>query len=57
MIRIRYTEDIPHIQPEITEHVIHRDWCPCCQTKVELVLPDALPGSTPGNRVVMLWAC
>jgi hypothetical protein len=34
--RTRYTEDIPEdIKPVVTEHVIHRDWCPCCQKHVE----------------------
>ena len=54
--RARYTEYIPHIQPEVTEHVIHRDWCPRCQMKVEPIVPDALPGSTLGNRVLVLSA-
>jgi hypothetical protein len=26
--RTRYTEDIPHLQPEVTQHVTHRHWCP-----------------------------
>jgi len=26
--RTRYTEDIPDVEPEVTEHTIHRDWCP-----------------------------
>jgi transposase len=54
--RTRYTEDIPEIQPEVTEHVIHRDWCPKCRKKVEPPVPDALPGSTLGHRVVVLSA-
>jgi len=54
--RTRYTEDIPHIHPEVTEHVIHRDWCPRCQMKVEPVVPDALPGATLGNHVLVLSA-
>jgi transposase len=55
-IRTRYTEDIPHIQPEVTEHTIHRDWCPQCQKQVEPTVPDALPGSTLGNHVLVLSA-
>jgi hypothetical protein len=31
--RTRYTEDIPDIEPEVTEHTIHRDWCPKCRKK------------------------
>jgi transposase len=54
--RTRYTEDIPDIQPEVTEHVIHRDWCPKCQKKVEPPVADALPGSTLGNHVLALSA-
>lgn len=54
--RTRYTEDIPAIQPVVTEHVIHRDWCPQCRTKVEPTVSDALPGSTLGNRVLGLSA-
>ena len=55
--RTRYTEDIPQdIQPVITEHVIHRDYCPSCKKHVEPVVTDALPGSTLGNRVLVLSA-
>lgn len=54
--RPRYIEDIPEVQPEVTEHTIHRDWCPKCRKKVEPTVPDALPGSTLGNRVLVLSA-
>lgn len=55
--RTRYTEDIPQdIQPVVTEHVIHRDWCPRCRRSVEPRVPDALPGSQIGNRVLALSA-
>jgi transposase len=55
--RTRYTEDIPEdIQPVVTEHTIHRDWCPHCKRSVEPRVPDALPGSSIGNRVVALSA-
>lgn len=55
--RTRYTEDIPlDIHPEVTEHTIHRDWCPCCKKQVEPVVPDALPGSQIGNRTLTLSA-
>jgi transposase len=55
--RTRYIEDIPaDIQPVVTEHTIHRDWCPRCEKSVEPVVPDALPGSTLGNRVLVLAA-
>jgi transposase len=54
--RTRYIEDIPDISPEVTEHTIHRDWCPKCQKKVEPPVAAALPGSTLGNRVLVLSA-
>lgn len=54
--RLRYTEDIPDIQPEATEHTIHRDWCPKCKKKVEPPVVAALPGSQLGNRVLVLSA-
>jgi hypothetical protein len=54
--RSRFPEDIPHIQPEVTEHAIHRDWCPQCQKQVEPTVPDALPGSTLDNHVLVLSA-
>lgn len=54
--RTRYTEDIPHVQPEVTEHVIHRDWCPACRKRVEPAVPEALPGATLGNHVLALSA-
>lgn len=53
--RKRYTEDIPDgIQPVVTEHTIHRDWCPRCKKLVEPRVPDALPGGQIGNRAVVL---
>ena len=40
----------------VTEHTIHRDYCPACKKHVEPVVPDAMPGATPGHRVVALSA-
>ena len=55
--RTRYTEDIPEaIQPVVTEHTIHRDWCARCKKKVEPVVDEALPGAALGNRVLVLSA-
>jgi transposase len=55
--RLRYTEDIPAgITPVVTEHTIHRDWCPRCRKPVEPAVSDALPGSTLGNHVLALSA-
>src|SRR5512147_2227067 len=55
--RTRIIEDIPaDITPVVTEHIIHRYWCPQCRDTVEPVVPDALPGATIGLRVVVLSA-
>lgn len=55
--RTRITEDIPeNIQPVITEHTLHRDWCPQCRKHVEPVVTEALPGATLGHRVLVLSA-
>lgn len=55
--RDRFTEDIPEdLKPQVTRHVIHRDWCRRCRKQVEPKVPDALPGSTLGNRVLVLSA-
>lgn len=42
--------------PVVTEHIIHRDYCPACKKDVEPVVPDALPRATLGHRVVTLSA-
>jgi transposase len=55
--RTRIIEDIPaDLNPQVTEHTIHRDWCPACKKQVEPVVPDALAGCTLGNRAVALTA-
>jgi hypothetical protein len=53
--RTRIIEDIPQeITPVVTEHTIHRDYCPHCKKDVEPVVPDAMPGATLGHSVVAL---
>jgi transposase len=54
--RIRYVEEIPEVQPVVTEHTIHRDWCPNCRKKVEPTVPTALPGARFGNRLLVFTA-
>ena len=55
--RTRCTEDIPeYIEPVVTEHTIHRDWCPKCHKKVEPAIPEALPKARLGHRVLVLTA-
>lgn len=55
--RTRIIEDIPKdIAPVVTEHTVHRDYCPHCKKHVEPVVPDALPRATLGHHVI-LFAC
>jgi transposase len=54
-VRTRVIEDIPRqITPVVTEHTIHRDYCPSCKKHVEPVVPDAMPNATLGHHVVAL---
>jgi transposase len=53
--RTRMTEDIPEpIEPVVTLHIIHRDYCPKCKKDVEPVVADALPKSMFGHHVLCL---
>jgi transposase len=53
--RTRIIEDIPErIAPVVTEHTLHRDFCPNCKKHVEPVVPDAMPNATLGHNVVAL---
>ena len=54
--RTRYVEDIPDVQPEVTEHAIPQQWCPSCNKHVEPVVDEAMPKATFGHRVVVLAA-
>jgi transposase len=53
--RTRIIEDIPKaIEPVVTEHTLHRDYCPACKKHVEPVVPDAMPNATLGHNVIAL---
>jgi transposase len=53
--RKRLVEDIPQdITPLVTEHTVHRDYCPACKKHVEPVVPDAMPGAALGHHVIAL---
>ena len=53
--RTRIIEDIPEeITPVVTEHTIHRDYCPHCKKDVEPVVAEAMPGATLGHHIVAL---
>ena len=53
--RTRVIEDIPEvIEPVVTEHTIHRDYCPQCKKDVEPMVCDALPKATLGHQAIAL---
>lgn len=52
----RYIEDLPPVQPLVTEHTIHRYWCPQCKKIVSPVVTEALPNARIGLRLVVLTA-
>lgn len=52
----RYTEDIPPVETEVTEHTIQGYWCPRCKKIVYAKVGDALPNATIGLRVVVFTA-
>jgi len=55
--RTRRIEDIlEDLRAEVTEHTIHRDYCPACKKHVEPVVPDALPKVSLGHRITALTA-
>ena len=53
---VRYIEEIPPVQPVVTEHTIHRYWCTCCHKIVEPVFTEAMPGDNIGLRVYLFTA-
>ena len=50
---IRYTEDIPPVEPEITEHTVYGYWCSTCKKILYAKLTDTLPNSVLGLRLVV----
>jgi transposase len=55
--RTRTVEDIlKDLRTEVTEHTIHRDYCPACKKHVEPVVPDALPNASIGHQLTSLTA-
>lgn len=53
--RTRIIEDIPQeITPVVTEHTLHRDYCPACKKHVEPVVVDAMPAAALGHQVMAL---
>jgi len=52
----RYIEDLPPVQPTVTEHTIHRYGCLQCKKIVSSTVTDALPNAMIGLRLVVLTA-
>lgn len=52
----RYIEDIPRVDPVVTEHMVHGYWCSCCKKIVQPTVTDALPNARLGLRVVVFTA-
>lgn len=52
--RTRVTEDIPPVRVIVTEHVIHRYFCPHCDKIVEPPVDAALPRMQIGVRALVL---
>ncbi len=52
----RYIEDIPRVDPVVTEHTVHGYWCSCCKKIVQPTVTDALPGARLGLRLVVFTA-
>jgi hypothetical protein len=51
--RTRLVEDLPaDLHAVVTEHTLHRDYCPQCKKHVEPVVVDALPNAAFGHRLV-----
>jgi transposase len=48
--------DIPEIKPLVTEYQLHRLTCPCCHESTCAQLPDGVPASQGGPRLVALVA-
>jgi transposase len=48
--------DLPEIKPLVTEYQRHRLTCPCCSTTTCGELPDGVPHSQAGPRLVALTA-
>jgi transposase len=55
--RTRTIEDIlKDLRTIVTQHTIHRDYCPRCKKHVEPVVPDALPKAKIGHRLIVFTA-
>lgn len=54
--RRQIVEDIPPVQPVVTENIIYSYDCSNCHHRVEAPMPDALPKAALGLRLTLLTA-
>ncbi len=52
----RSIEDLPPVKPTVTQHTIHRYWCPQCKKIVSPAVTEALPNARIGLRLVVFTA-
>ena len=52
----RYTEEIPPVEVEVTEHTVYGYWCSGCKKIVYAKITDALSNSALGLRLVVFTA-
>lgn len=52
----RYTQDLPPIEPQVTEHTVNGYWCSHCKKMVYAKVTDALPNAMVGLRVIVFTA-
>ena len=49
-------EDIPPVQPTVTQHIVYEYHCTPCGAKIEAPMTEALPRATLGLRLTLLSA-
>lgn len=54
--RRQIVEDIPQVQPVVTENIIYSYECSNCHHRVETPMPDALPKAALGLRLTLMSA-
>lgn len=52
----RYVEDIPPVEPEVTEHTVLGYWCPTCKKVVWAKMTASLKNSQLGLRLIVFTA-
>lgn len=52
----RVIEDIPPIEPRVTEHIVNGYWCSTCKKIVTAKVTEAMPNANIGLRLVVFTA-